>query len=119
LERAATENNAEWALQAAAVTYLRFGRRAEADAVLARYADGANAEGVGAGEWAQYYVVRGDFESARQHLETAVETLERGQADAGFFALRNMLDGMRRVNPQLATSEFSALFARLDALAAG
>ena len=117
IERVVTDTGVGWALAGAAVAYQQAGRDAEAENALARYAEWATGEGVGSGDWALYYLVRGDRESARESLEAAVETLESNKIDAGFISLQLLLQS-RASDARLNEPQFHALFERLEALTA-
>jgi TolB-like protein len=78
-------------LQGVAAGYRRAGLEAEAGRALDRWERWARDAGVGAGDWAQYYLLRGDADQTYEWLERAVEKLESGESDAGFFALQAQL----------------------------
>jgi hypothetical protein len=57
---------------------------------------------------------RGDLDQTYQWLESAVETLENGEADAGFFALQTSFRNAS--NPAFAERRFQDLLGRLNTL---
>ena len=120
VERLAPEQGV-WGLMSAAAVYRRFGKDAEAEAALDRYAELADAQGVGDADWAQYYLLgRNDLEATYERLEKAVVKYERGEGDPGFVPLvaRFLNPAARGVapDPRLAEPRFQRLFDRLRAL---
>jgi tetratricopeptide (TPR) repeat protein len=119
LERLAADTNTGWLLLPVVEAYRRFGFEREADVALARYGEWATADGVGAAQWAEYHLMRGDLELAREWLETAIETLESGQAEPGFFALQDLRGKyVRPRDPRIDEPPFRSLIDRLEALTA-
>jgi eukaryotic-like serine/threonine-protein kinase len=116
----AAEPGGGWVFIAVAAQYWQLGFEREAEAAFERYAEWANANDVGAAEWAQYYLLRGDMDRAYEWLERAVAKLESGEADAGFFALQTSFIAPeafgRRPDPRLEEPRFQRLLDRLKAL---
>ena len=116
----AAEPGGGWVFIAVAAQYRQLGFEREAEAAFERYAEWANANDVGAAEWAQYYLLRGDMDRVYEWLERAVVKLENGEADAGFFALQSsfMAPGAFGLppDPRLAEPRFQRLLDRLKAL---
>jgi serine/threonine protein kinase/TolB-like protein len=101
-------------LQGIASGYRRAGLDAEVDQALDRWEAWARDAGVGAGDWAQYHLLRGNLDQTYEWLGRAVETLENGEADAGFFALQTSFRNAG--NPVFAERRFQDLLGRLNAL---
>jgi TolB-like protein/Tfp pilus assembly protein PilF len=99
----------------AALVYRRLGLATDANRALDRYYEWASSAGIGAAEWAEYYLMRGDMDRVYEWLEKAVETVENGKADAGFLALRRLASAPDR---RLLEPPFAPLIARLRAVAA-
>ena len=116
----AAEPGNGWVFIAVAAQYRQLGFEREAEAAFERYAEWANANDVGAAEWAQYYLLRGDMDRVYEWLERAVVKLESGEADAGFFALQTSFIAPeafgRPPDPRLAEPRFQRLLDRLKAL---
>jgi len=104
-----------WGLIPAAGAYRRFGKDREADAALDRYAELADVQGVGDADWAQYYLVRGEIDTAYARLEKAVVTYENGGADPGFAPLQRLIAqaAIAQAPQPLAQPRFQGLFGRL------
>jgi tetratricopeptide (TPR) repeat protein len=96
--------------------YLRLGLESDAARVLDRYAQLAEDAAVGMGDWALYYLLRGDTDRSYAALHSAIETLEAGEADPGFLALEAI--AANPADPRLAEGRFQDLLARLQALRA-
>jgi Tfp pilus assembly protein PilF len=96
--------------------YLRLGLEGDATRVLDRYAQIAQDARVGMGDWALYYLERGDADRAYAALRSAIESLEAGQADAGFNSLETF--AARPDDPRLAEQRFQDLLKRLQTLRA-
>jgi TolB-like protein len=96
--------------------FLRIGLEGDATRVLDRYAQIAEDARVGMGDWALYYLERGDADRAYAALRSAVESLEAGQADAGFNSLETF--AANPSDPRLAEQRFQDLLERLQALRA-
>jgi len=109
------DSSTYWALAGVAAGYKGLGLEAEARSALDRFAEWARAQDIGAGEWAQYYLFRGELNPAYEWLERAVEKLESGVVDAGFIQLQLMLN-TRSQDPGLAAPRFQQLLDRLEAL---
>jgi TolB-like protein len=110
------ETNEEMFLVGIASIYRRLGLESDEERALDRYAAWAEAFGVGAAEWAQYYVLRGELDAAYESLEEAIGRLERGETELGYFALNGGVLAQRNV--ALSAERFQRLFARLNALKA-
>jgi TolB-like protein/predicted Ser/Thr protein kinase len=95
--------------------YLRIGLERDAQRVLDRYERWLETNEVGAGQWAQYYLLRGDATRGYERLEAAVVKLESGDIDLGFYALQLMY-AEPTTHPQLSEPRFERLLARLGAL---
>lgn len=106
----------EMFLPGIAFGYLQLGLGADAGRALDRYEAWARRVGVGAAEWAAYYVLRGDVDEAYRWLEQAVTRLENGETELGYIMLGTPTLGAQ--NPALSAERFQRLFARLDALKA-
>jgi hypothetical protein len=96
--------------------FLRIGLEGDATRVLDRYAQIAEDARVGMGDWALYYLERGDADRAYVALRSAVESLEAGQADAGFNSLETF--AANPGDPRLTEERFQELLERLQALRA-
>jgi hypothetical protein len=110
------ETNDEMFLIGLASVYRRLGLESDADRALDRYAAWAEDFGVGAAEWAQYYVLRGELDAAYQSLDEAIGRLERGETELGYIALNG--GELAQQNVALSAERFQRLFARLDELKA-
>jgi len=119
MERLAPDQGV-WGYVPAAIVYRQLGKDREATAALDRYAELGAAQRIGDADWAQYYVIRGDFDAAYESLERAVAKLERDEVEPGFLPLEQLRAGARNPlgNPQLKEPRFQRLFERVDALAA-
>jgi TolB-like protein/Tfp pilus assembly protein PilF len=98
-----------------ATVYRRIGLDEDAERALARYGRWAANEDLGAGDLAQYHLLRGDPDMAYEWLRRAVERIERGEVDAGFIALTRLLS-RAETDPALAENRFQDLLGRLEAL---
>jgi hypothetical protein len=96
--------------------FLRLGLEGDATRVLDRYAQIAEDARVGMGDWTLYYLESGDADRAYAALRSAVESLEAGQADAGFNSLETFAASPS--DPRLAEQRFQDLLERLQALRA-
>ena len=97
------------------------GKDREAKAALDRYAELADAQGVGDADWALYHLFgRNDLDAAYERLEKTVVKYERGAADPGYLTLvsRFLTPASLGVppDPRLAEPRFQRLFARLTEL---
>lgn len=102
-------------LATAAQGYLRLGRERDAERVLDRYGQFAGEAEIGMADWGQYHLLRGDLDRAYAAFLAAIESLEAGQADAGFFALQGFATSP---DPRLDEARFQDLLERLRALRA-
>ncbi len=110
-----------WGLMAAAGVYRVRGKEVEANAALDRYAQLADAQGVGDADWALYYLFgRNDLEAAYERLEKTVVKYERGAADPGYLTLVSRFLNPASLgvspDPRLAEPRFQRLFERLAVL---
>jgi len=97
--------------------YLRLGLESDAARVLDRYAQLAEDAQVGMGDWALYYLLRGDMDRAYAALRSAIEKLEAGGADPGYPSLEGIV-ATGTTDPRLADERFQDLLERLQALRA-
>jgi serine/threonine protein kinase/Tfp pilus assembly protein PilF len=90
--------------------YRRLALEADATRALDRYFEWASNGPIGAGDWAQYYFLRGDLDRLHDWVETAVEKIENDEADAGFIALQRLAAS---TDPRLSEQRFRPLIERL------
>jgi TolB-like protein len=76
----------------------------------------ADSHSVGAGDWVYVYLGIGERDMAYDWLSRAAERVERHELDAGFFALRIILNNVQK-DPILEQPRFRALRDRLRAAA--
>jgi hypothetical protein len=107
--------NAPFYLMGVAVGYRRLGLETDANRALDRYFEWGSKEQIGAADWVRYYLLRGDLDQAYEWLRRAVETIENGEADAGFFALQRFVNP---TDPPLLEGRFRPLTDRLRTVAA-
>jgi hypothetical protein len=108
--------NSAFFLLPTAEAYRRFGLDGDVARALDRYEQLAGSALVGMGDWARYHLARGDMDEAYAALRSAIETLEAGEADPGFFSLE--VFAADPTDPRLAEERFQDLLARLQALRA-
>jgi TolB-like protein/Flp pilus assembly protein TadD len=97
--------------------YLRLGLESDAERALDRYAALAEDAQIGMGDWALYYLLRGDLDQVYTALRSAIEKLEAGGADPGFISLQVVV-ALAVNDPRLAEGRFQDLLERLQALRA-
>jgi tetratricopeptide (TPR) repeat protein len=97
--------------------YLRLGLESDAARALDRYAELAEDAQIGMGDWALYYLLRGDLDQVYTALRSAIEKLEAGGADPGFISLQVVV-ALAANDPRLAEERFQGLLERLQALRA-
>jgi hypothetical protein len=116
--RTADELDSPMHLPGIAVGYQRLGLHDDAERALDRYEQWAQSEqgSAGAAEWAQYYLLRGDVDRTHTWLQAAIEKLENGEVDEGFFALQYTFTNP--THPALAAPRFRDLLQRLERLRA-
>jgi len=106
---------AQFYLTAIAAGYRGLGLETDEDRALDRYFEWGNTVSIGAGDWARYYLARGDMDQVYVWLQTAVKKIENGESDAGFIPLLQIVNS---TDPRLAEPRFRLLMDRLRSLAA-
>ena len=102
------------AMSSLAHAYSRTGRKQDAERLFEALQLTAETAVVGAGTWPLAYLAVDDIDNAYSWLERAVEKIEAGQPDEGFFNLM-IIKANVQANPVLDEARFVALRDRIGA----